>query len=45
MSENQNKNEDDAIMVALLTQYRHFGFLVKIEEEDENDTNKSNVNN
>ena len=42
MSNNNYKDSenDDAIMVALLTQYRHFGFLVKIEEEDENDTNK-----
>jgi len=37
MQNNIPENEDDAINIALLTQYRHFGFLVKIEDEDEDD--------
>lgn len=40
MSNSQyNHEEDEAIMFALATQYRHFGFLIPLDDDDEDETN------
>jgi|688.fasta_scaffold1368308_1 hypothetical protein len=41
MSKDYDANEDAAIMAYLATQYRHFGFLIPIDDDDDQDTSKT----
>ena len=44
MTPEYDVNEDAAVMAYLATQYRHFGFLVPIDDDEEDNKTFNNEN-